>query len=103
MKKTSIMTLMLVTCFSFIANAQWNSWGKGIKGEGPKVTKTLAIDDFTGIGVSIGAEVYLRQGNKQKVEIKAQQNIIDLINRDVRGGKWKIKLEKGTNLSLIHI
>ena len=35
---------------------------------------------------------------KQKVEIKAQQNIIDLIDKDVRSGKWRIKLEKGTNL-----
>ncbi len=83
---------------SFTADAQWNKWGNGVSGEGKKVTKTLDIDDFTGIGVSIGAEVHLRQGNKQKVEIKAQQNIIDLIDRDVRNGKWKVRLEKGTNL-----
>lgn len=92
----SILFLGLI--MSSTANAQWNKWGKGIKGEGKKVTKTLDIDEFTGIGVSIGAEVHLRQGNKQKVEIKAQQNIIDLIDTEVRGGKWRVKLEKGTNL-----
>ena len=90
--------LFLSLMLSFTADAQWNKWGKGIKGEGPKVTKTLDLDEITGLGVSIGAKVYLTQGNKQKVEIKAQQNIIDLIDKDVRSGKWRIRLEKGTNL-----
>lgn len=100
MKKYSLFfsVLFLSLMVSFTADAQWNKWGSGVSGEGKKVTKTLDIDDFTGIGVSIGAEVHLRQGNKQKVEIKAQQNIIDLIDRDVRNGKWKVRLEKGTNL-----
>ena len=100
MKKYSLFfsVLFLSLMVSFTADAQWNKWGNGVSGEGKKVTKTLDIDDFTGIGVSIGAEVHLRQGNKQKVEIKAQQNIIDLIDRDVRNGKWKVRLEKGTNL-----
>ncbi len=100
MKKYSLFfsVCCLSLMVSFTADAQWNKWGNGVSGEGKKVTKTLDIDDFTGIGVSIGAEVHLRQGNKQKVEIKAQQNIIDLIDRDVRNGKWKVRLEKGTNL-----
>lgn len=100
MRKYSVFfnVLFLSLMVSFTADAQWNKWGNGVSGEGKKVTKTLDIDDFTGIGVSIGAEVHLRQGNKQKVEIKAQQNIIDLIDREVRGGKWKVRLEKGINL-----
>ncbi len=100
MKKYSLFfsVLFLSLMVSFTADAQWNKWGNGVSGEGKKVTKTLDIDDFTGIGVSIGAEVHLRQGNKQKVEIKAQQNIIDLIDREVRNGKWRVRLEKGTNL-----
>ena len=92
------IVLCLGLCLSFTANAQWNKWGKGVSGEGKKVTKTLDLEEFTGIGVSIGAEVHLTQGNKQKVEIRAQQNIIDLIDKDVRSGKWRIRLEKGTNL-----
>lgn len=100
MKKYSLFfsVLFLSLMASFTAEAQWNKWGKGIKGEGPKVTKTLDLDEITGLGVSIGAKVHLTQGKKQKVEIKAQQNIIDLIDRDVRRGRWRIQLEKGTNL-----
>ena len=100
MKKSSLFfsVLFLSLAMSFSASAQWNSWGKSIKGEGSRVTKTLDLDEFTGVNVSIGAEVHLRQGKKQKVEIKAQKNIIDLINRDVRGDNWSIRLEKGVNL-----
>lgn len=100
MKKSSLffIVLFLGLTVSFTASAQWNSWGNSVKGEGKRVTKTLDLDEFTGINVSIGAEVHLRQGNKQKVEIKAQQNIIDLFNREVRGDNWNIRLEKGTNL-----
>ena len=87
---------MCIRDSSFTADAQW--WGSSIRGEGKRVTKTLNLDKFTGIGVAIGAEVHLRQGNQQKVEIKAQQNIIDLIDKEVRSGKWQIRLEKGTNL-----
>ncbi len=100
MKKYSLFfsVCCLSLMASFTADAQWNKWGSGVTGEGKRVTKTLDLDEFKGIGVSIGAEVHLRQGNQQKVEIKAQQNIIDLIDKDVRSGKWRIKLEKGTNL-----
>jgi len=100
MKKYSLFfsVLFLSLMVSFSAEAQWNKWGKGIRGEGPKVTKTLDLDEITELGVSIGANVYLSQGNKQKVEVKAQQNIIDLLDREVRGGKWRVRLEKGTNL-----
>ena len=96
MKKYSVILIALA--FTFTVNAQWNSWGKSVRGEGKKVTKTIDLDDFTGINVSIGAEVRLRQGKNQKVEIKAQENIIELINREVRGDKWSIRLEKGVNL-----
>lgn len=86
---------------SFTANAQWNKWGKwgkGVSGEGAIVTKTISLDQFSGIEVGLGADVHLTQGNKQEVVIKAQQNIIDLIERDVRGRKWTIELEDGINL-----
>ena len=70
------------------------NWGYGIKGEGPKVTKNLDISTFDGIGLSINADVYLRQGSPQSVKIEAQQNMIDNIERSVRDGVWKINFDK---------
>lgn len=75
------------------ADAQkWRS-KKTINGEGPLVKKTLDVDNFESIGVGLRATVYLTQGSSYKVEIEAQQNIIDELNRDIRDGSWNIGFE----------
>jgi hypothetical protein len=93
--RISFFALFAILCLSFSAQAQW---GKSIKGEGPRVTKTLNLDDFSKIALSFGAEVHLSQGNKQKVVIKAQQNIIDLLDKEIRGDRWRIGFENKVNL-----
>ncbi len=74
-------------------SAQWG-WGSGINGEGSRITKIVDIDQFTGIGLALSADVHLIYGKQQKVEIKAQKNIIDNIERRVKNGVWNIKFEK---------
>ena len=98
MKISNLILTLLFLSASITVHAQWWGGGKSVSGEGPRVTKTIDLDDFTGIGLSLGADVHLEQGSKQKVTIKAQQNIIDLIQKEVRGGEWKIGFEKGINL-----
>ncbi len=90
MKNLLILFLAIV---AFSCNAQ-NWSGTGIEGKGPKVTKTLDLDAFRGLGLSINAEVYLRQGSTQSVKIEAQQNILDNIETNVDNGHWKIKFDK---------
>lgn len=86
--------MILCLVFStFSLSAQWG-WGSGIKGEGNRVTKILDIDQFTGIGLALSADVHLIYGKQQKVEIKAQKNIIENIERRVKNGVWSIKFEK---------
>ena len=84
MKKYSLFfsVLFLGLMVSFTANAQWNKWGKGVSGEGKRVTKTLDLDDFTGVGVSIGAEVHLTQGNKQKTFISREINKLPPLQKE---------------------
>ncbi|MEM6316620.1 MAG: head GIN domain-containing protein [Bacteroidota bacterium] len=96
MKKSNFLFFLFFFTVSSTLHAQW--WGKSVRGEGPKVTKTLDLEKITGIGVCIGGEVHLSQGKKQKVEIKAQKNIIELLEKDVRGGKWNIELEDNISL-----
>ncbi len=93
-KNSIVLALtMCLTFYNLALNAQNWSWN-GIKGEGPKVTKTLEVADFKGFTVSIGADVYLKQGSKQSVTIEAQQNIIDNIVTNVENQEWKIKFDK---------
>lgn len=58
------------------------------------MTKTLDIDNFDGLGLSISADVMLRQGSAQSVKIEAQQNIIDNLKKEVKDGVWKIGFDK---------
>ena len=61
------------------------------RGLGTRVTETIALPEFTGIDLSISGDVYLTQGDEQKVEVRGQENIIDLLDLDVENGVWTIR------------
>ncbi len=68
-------------------------WG-AIKGEGDVVRQEIKLDAFHGINLSIAGELVLTQGPTQQVVIEAQQNIIDNIRKEVKGGSWNIEYIK---------
>lgn len=66
----------------------------GIIGRGAIETRTLVMDDFTGFKNAIAADIYISQGDEQKVIIEAQENIIDILSLDrVESGFWTIKYD----------
>ena len=91
LKRSMIWSVLI--CTTFLVQAQYGKWGKGIKGEGPKVRETLQLDKISGFSLGVPADVFLSKG-KQKVEIRGQKNIIANIERDVRGGYWNIEFDK---------
>lgn len=91
--KLLYLVLILATVFNAPLSAQ-NWWKNGMRGEGPKVTKTLNLDNFNAVGLSLSADVYLKQGNSQQVTIEGQENIINNIVTDVSGNYWKIKFDR---------
>ena len=97
--KLQLITLstLFCLCFSLTSVQAQNWWGNGVKGEGPVVRKTLDLDQFNAIKLTFSGDVYLKQGNRQEVVVEAQQNIIDLMKRDVRDGTWKIGFEKNVS------
>jgi hypothetical protein len=90
--KVTSLIIVLVTLVSSQSFAQW--WRGGIRGEGPKITKTLDVDNFDGVGLSINADLYLTQGDSYSFRIEAQENIIENIETDIDGGYLKIKFDK---------
>ncbi len=70
-----------------------------VVGEGPVVTEIRTTGNFSGIDMSISGELYYTQGADYKVEIKAQQNILNEIEAVVSGTTLKIK-EKSHNVNL---
>jgi len=66
-----------------------------IEGEGPIVTETLNIPDFTGIELEGAYDIVITQGAVQEVIAEGHANIIDRLNTTVSGGNWKMGMGKG--------
>lgn len=67
----------------------------GISGQGEIVEETIQLDDFNGFVSAISADVYLTQGDRQEVTIRAQRNIIDNIDLSrVHAGIWTIRYDQ---------
>lgn len=62
-------------------------------GSGNLVTETRSPGPFTGLSVSGGFEVELRNAGKEEVVVEADDNIIKYIRTDVSGGQLRIRLE----------
>ncbi|MCA6078788.1 head GIN domain-containing protein [Fulvivirga sedimenti] len=61
-----------------------------ISESGPIVSREINLSSFNSFTLMGSGNVYITQGPEQKVVIEAASNVIDLMNRDVRGGHWDI-------------
>jgi hypothetical protein len=59
-------------------------------GEGPVVTETRAVNIFTGVSSGMPGKINFKVDPAYKVEIQAQQNILDVIRTQVVGGVLQI-------------
>ncbi len=74
-------------------NAQ-NFWKRSIRGEGPVVTRDVELTSFSGVSSGFSANVYLTQGDEQKVTLHGQANILDNLRLDVKGSVLKIRYDR---------
>jgi hypothetical protein len=92
MKKLFFL-LPILPVVLFGCSSNYNGMGF-VLGEGPVVRRTLDLDPFEGIKLSISADVTITQGDQQLVEVEGQDNLIDLITTEVQGGVWRISSHK---------
>ena len=57
------------------------------------VTRERKTDSFTGLKVSSGIDVYLKQGNNEAVSVEADENLHEYILTEVRGGVLNVYSE----------
>ena len=86
----SILVLFISTSIMTMASAQ--KW-KTIHGEGEVVRQELNIASFEGVSLGFHGDIFITQGSPQKVEVEAQQNIIDNIKREVKNEVWRVNFE----------
>lgn len=83
--------LLMMTFFTQVAVGQWNSRS----GNGKVVTQDRQVSGFSGIEISCSADVYVKQGGSQAVNVKADENLLELIKTDVRGDILVIDIDGG--------
>ena len=87
-----------VALLSILAVLTFSSCRK-IVGEGPIVKETRNLSDYDGIHLSVPGTLFYTQANDFKVEIEAQQNIIDVIETYlVNGTELRIKMKNNVNI-----
>src|SRR5664279_3507781 len=82
----AIIILGITSCI----NGQY--W-KTVSGHGNVVTKERKTDSFTGLKVSSGIDVYLKQGNDESVSVEADENLHEYIITEVRNGVLNVYSE----------
>jgi len=87
--KTFLLFFCLLATVSLSAQ-NW-SWGNGVQGKGPVVRKTLNLADFEGFSLTFSGNVFVRQGNEQKIEVESHENLISLLSKEVVDKHWKLR------------
>lgn len=92
MKTRLVLFCLLFTLITPLSSCSF--MGNCVEGEGEAILKELNIDDFKKIELSSVGRVILKQGDEQKVSIKAPENIIALLKTEVKGDEWDIEFER---------
>jgi hypothetical protein len=92
MKKFSLilvaaMALMLGSCYK-----------DSITGDGILVTQSRGVTGFAGIDLRVSGEVYFQQDSVYKVEINAQQNILDVMETYVSENRLVIRFKNSVRV-----
>ena len=76
-------------------------FGPGERGSGNVVTTTRDVQDFLAIEVDYPAQVFIKQGETESVEIEAEDNLLPGLKTEVRNGTLDIfyKAENGKHVN----
>lgn len=98
MKKALILSIVLTAAFMTISceKEKWNDLT--LTGQGDLVTRSLELGSFSRIELNGVANLYLSTGDEQRVTLKAQQNIIEVLTWGVSGNTLTIGLKEGVSL-----
>jgi len=93
--KNSVSKIIAILCITTLFAACNVDMMNRVNGDKNVITKTRKIaNSFTEIKVSTGLDLYITQGNKNKVTVEADENLHEIIITEVEDGVLKIYSEK---------
>ena len=87
-----LISILMSTSCCFDGNA--GGFFDCVIANGDLVTKELNVDNFTGVKLSVNADVFITQGDDFLVEVKGSDNIVDLIETNVNNDIWNIDFDQ---------
>ena len=109
MKKILLIAVLLgamlsVTVYFVCIAAPSVFFGKGLKGSGNIVTRTIEAPAFDRIDAARAVKVVITDKTSGKIIIAADDNVMDYVVVEANGGRLTATIDKSiNNLSLIHI
>lgn len=98
MKKISNLITNLSVVLAITVSMFTLSSCEKVVGEGPLVTETRSVTDFKSVAVSISGKVNYKIDPVYKVEVQAQQNILDILETVKSGDELIIKFQNGRSV-----
>ena len=89
----SLRSLTIAAIILGLTSCIQGQFWKTVEGHGRVVTKERKTDSFTGLKVSSGIDVYLKQGNNESVSVEADENLHEYILTEVRNGVLNVYSE----------
>ncbi len=90
MKKSILVLAALLLGASAVQAGDWFGFGRGVKGSGDLVEEVREVEAFDRIDACGSVDVVIFQGDQQKVTVIFDDNLVDLIETDVRRGCLQI-------------
>jgi hypothetical protein len=82
----SLRILTIAFAILSISACSQGQMRRTVYGNGDVVTKERHVDNFSGVRVSTGIDVYLKQGNNESMSVEADENLHEYIMTEVRDG-----------------
>jgi len=89
--------LLIPICISvsiLMTSCYFESWGSGVEGNGNVVEEMRDLEGFTGLHISSGIDVYLSQDSHYSIKVVADDNLLEFIKTEIKGGILEVGIEK---------
>ncbi|WP_299226225.1 head GIN domain-containing protein [uncultured Psychroserpens sp.] len=92
---TTLVKIIVTTFLSVLLFSCNFDMNFGVKGDGNVITTERTLnEEFTAIEVSRGLDVYLAQGESNRIDVQADENLHNIIMTEIENGVLKIYADK---------
>ena len=97
MQKLIITSFLTLLSFTMVQCQSWFN-NKKIQGNGNMTTTTRTVADYDKVGLTGSMDVELVAGTEGNLKIEAEENLMEYITTESRGGRLEISVKKGYNI-----